>query len=220
MLIDLLRHGEPVGGARYRGSTDDKLSEKGWQQMQAALITDNFAHNVIPNNVTHDSQPPWTHIISSPLRRCAAFAQRLSASMALPLHIEPRFAEIHFGDWEGLSSAQIMRQDSHRLSQYWADPSRFTPPNGETLKTFRARVANAWSDLNKGGSQTPRIPAACKHLLIITHGGVLRMVLSDILQTPHNALFNIDVPYTCLSRIELANNKKTSQLIFHNGTLT
>jgi len=28
--IDLLRHGEPVGGKRYRGQIDDPLSEKGW----------------------------------------------------------------------------------------------------------------------------------------------------------------------------------------------
>ena len=32
--IDLIRHGEPVGGRRYRGGRmDDPLSEKGWAQM-------------------------------------------------------------------------------------------------------------------------------------------------------------------------------------------
>jgi len=60
--IDLLRHGEPVGGRRYRGQTDDPLSEKGWQQMRAAVL---------------DVQG-WDVIYSSPLRRCAEFAQELS----------------------------------------------------------------------------------------------------------------------------------------------
>ena len=32
--IDLIRHGEPVGGRRYRGQIDDPLSEKGWKQMR------------------------------------------------------------------------------------------------------------------------------------------------------------------------------------------
>ena len=32
-VIDLIRHGEPVGGRRYRGHIDDPLSERGWQQM-------------------------------------------------------------------------------------------------------------------------------------------------------------------------------------------
>ena len=35
--IDLLRHGEPLGGGRYRGQMDDALSEKGWQQMWQAV---------------------------------------------------------------------------------------------------------------------------------------------------------------------------------------
>ena len=52
--IDIIRHGEPEGGRRYRGhSIDDPLSKTGWQQMW----------NAIPEN------PPWDHIISSPLLR-------------------------------------------------------------------------------------------------------------------------------------------------------
>ena len=35
--IDLIRHGEPVGGRKYRGQTDDPLSEKGWEQMWKAV---------------------------------------------------------------------------------------------------------------------------------------------------------------------------------------
>ena len=35
--LDLMRHGEPVGGRRYRGRTDDPLSEKGWNQMWTAV---------------------------------------------------------------------------------------------------------------------------------------------------------------------------------------
>ena len=53
-LIDIIRHGEPVGGKRYRGQIDDPLSEKGWQQMRDAVA----GHN------------PWDVIISSPLARC------------------------------------------------------------------------------------------------------------------------------------------------------
>ena len=37
--IDLIRHGEPVGGKKFRGSTDDPLSELGWQQMTAAVAS-------------------------------------------------------------------------------------------------------------------------------------------------------------------------------------
>ena len=37
--IDLIRHGEPVGGSKYRGQTDDPLSEKGWAQIARPSAT-------------------------------------------------------------------------------------------------------------------------------------------------------------------------------------
>ncbi len=60
--VDLLRHGEPEGGNKYRGALDDPLSELGWAQMRAAT----------------GDRCPWQAIVSSPLRRCAAFARELA----------------------------------------------------------------------------------------------------------------------------------------------
>ena len=57
--VDLLRHGEPVGGSRYRGQVDDALSEKGWQQMWQAVA----------------GRGDWQQIITSPLQRCQAFIE-------------------------------------------------------------------------------------------------------------------------------------------------
>jgi len=196
MFIDILRHGEPVGGARYRGRTDDPLSESGRQQLADVL------------------QPklPWTHIISSPLLRCAGFAKKLSIDHPLPLHIEPRLMEIDFGDWEGLSSKQIMQHDACRLKKYWNDPENNTPPNGESLADFETRVLSAWNELATHAEK--------KHLLIVTHGGVLRIILSHVLTLPRTALFNINVPYACLSRFELTTPTTQAQLTFHNGKLS
>ena len=59
--IDFLRHGEVTGGSYYRGSTDDQLTQSGWQQM----------------NSTVENQS-WNHIISSPLHRCLDFAQDMN----------------------------------------------------------------------------------------------------------------------------------------------
>ena len=72
--IDLLRHGEPVGGRRYRGQIDDPLSDTGWQQMRAALA----------------DRRDWDIIYTSPLRRCAEFAGELAARHGLPLASDPR----------------------------------------------------------------------------------------------------------------------------------
>ena len=57
-VVDLLRHGEPDGGQKFRGSVDDPLNVRGWEQMRTAV----------------GNYREWEVIISSPLIRCAAFA--------------------------------------------------------------------------------------------------------------------------------------------------
>jgi alpha-ribazole phosphatase len=63
-----------------------------------------------------------------PLSRCHHFAKLLSSELQLTLVTTPAFQEIDFGDWEGKTAEQI---DAQLLSQFYADPVNFSPPNGE-----------------------------------------------------------------------------------------
>ena len=129
--IDLIRHGEPVGGSKYRGQTDDPLSEKGWAQMRAAV----------------GDHRPWEAILTSPLARCRAFAEKLAARLALPLEMDARLMEVGFGEWEGRTVEELLATDSERLARFWSDPMRHAPPGGETLTAFRGRILAAWEDI-------------------------------------------------------------------------
>jgi len=100
--IDLMRHGEPVGGRKYRGQLDDPLSEKGWQQMRAAV----------------GEHSPWQHIVSSPLQRCQAFALEMARSQNLPLSFDARFMEVKFGVWEGKTAEQLRAQDPQVIERF------------------------------------------------------------------------------------------------------
>ena len=99
ILIDLMRHGEPVGGRRYRGQTDDPLSEKGWRQMWDAA---------------GDFQG-WQHVITSPLQRCAAFAEALGEKLGIGVTHDERLKEAAFGAWEGKTAEEICSDDGHSL---------------------------------------------------------------------------------------------------------
>jgi len=105
--LDLLRHGEPLGGRRYRGAIDDPLSERGWQQMRDATAM----------------PAAWQGIISSPLTRCAAFATELADRLELPLSIDPRLQEVGFGSWEGQTGEQLRATDPQILQRFFATPT-------------------------------------------------------------------------------------------------
>jgi alpha-ribazole phosphatase/probable phosphoglycerate mutase len=196
-LIDLMRHGEPVGGSRYRGQIDDPLSATGWEQMRQAI----------------GSHRPWEVILSSPLSRCLAFAEELSERLGVPLESDPRLQEIGFGAWQGKTQDEISQYDPGLLQRFYRDPMNNHPDGAEGLAEFRTRVVTAWNDiLNRH---------AGKHLLVICHAGIIRMVLAHILDVPLCNLFRIKVANAGITRIECLEQGEQflGQLIFHGGSL-
>jgi alpha-ribazole phosphatase/probable phosphoglycerate mutase len=195
--IDLMRHGEPVGGRRYRGQTDDPLSEKGWGQMRAAV----------------GEHKPWQHIVSSPLSRCHAFATELSQKHDLPLSIDARFMEVRFGEWEGQTAEQLEARDPDIIARFRRDPIGQRPAGAEPLEAFLVRVAAAWSDM--------LATHAGKHVLLVCHAGVIRMTLAHVLGVPLARTYFIDVPSAGLTRITVDGEglDAVAQLRFHAGKL-
>ena len=196
-LVDLMRHGEPVGGSRYRGQMDDPLSSTGWAQMRAAV----------------GQHRPWDVILSSPLSRCLDFAQELAANSRLPLEIDERLMEIGFGVWQGKTHDEVTQFDPGLQQRFYRDPMNHRPEGAEGLAEFRSRVVSAWNDiLNRH---------AGRHILMVCHAGVIRMVLAHILDIPLSNLFRIKVGNASLTRIECAEQGEEflGQLVFHGGAL-
>lgn len=194
--IDLLRHGACEGGEIFRGSTDVALTEQGWSQMRHAVM----------------GESGWSRIVSSSLQRCAQFAGQLAEQRNLPLQVEPNLREIHFGDWERRKHADVERESGAMLKQFWADPLHVTPPNGEAMTVFRERVMLAAQELLAAH--------AGQHLLLVTHGAVIRVLLCEWLQLSYDAFSNIAVPYASFSRLRLYQHTDRSpwmQLCLHRG---
>ena len=175
--IELLRHGEPVGGSRYRGQLDDALSEKGWEQMWRAIGPD----------------PEWQQIVTSPLLRCRAFANALGERVGLPVQPEPRFREIGFGDWEGKTRDELERLIPGQVVRFYQDPVNHRPPGAEPLDAFCARVHAGFTDLVER--------YAGQSLLVVAHAGVIRAILAQVLGMPAAGMYRIHVANAARSRI-------------------
>ena len=187
-VIDFLRHGECEGGDIFRGSgTDVSLTDLGWQQMVEAVRGRSTGCFI------------WSKVISSPLIRCRQFAQNYAASMNIPLEVNPDLREVHFGVWEGRPISDIWQQSPELATAYFNNPQKFTPVGGEPIEEVRQRLETFWDE----------IIARCKgqNILLIQHGGTIRLLLTLLLKLPIPAMNQFEVPYASLTRIK----------VFHQG---
>ena len=195
-LFDLIRHGEPAGGHMYRGHKDDPLSELGWQQMRDAIQVDD----------------QWDHILTSPLLRCREFAAELSKQQHIPLTVAHDFKEISFGDWEGKTREQVAQEYGDHQANFWRDAENHPPVNGETIQDFHQRIGDAWA-LWQQALQGQRV-------LLVCHGGVIRMVLSHVLGlSPGKAMAGFQVPFACRSQVRIDDTEHGTLrcLVRHGG---
>lgn len=175
--IDLIRHGEPEGGNVFRGRIDPALTSQGrWQFEQRLQLI----------------EPGWTRVISSPLSRCRVSAEVLAARLGLPLEIDPRWIEIDYGEWEDCLISDILREHADEARRLWKDPLNFRAPGGESVLEMQARVIEGWQSL------LSRYEG--EHLLVVAHGGVMRVLAQHLLQLAPDAMSRLAIPFAGLMR--------------------
>ncbi|WP_298613534.1 histidine phosphatase family protein [uncultured Thiothrix sp.] len=181
--IDVLRHGRVLTPNLFCAPSTEPLSETGWQQLVAA---------------TTEYKPD--QILSSPSLRCAQFAKNFSEKCTAPLQLEPRIQEMNFGSWIGKSSQAIWEMDQAGLQQLWSDPLSFTAPQGESMQAFIQRVTEAWAEFTQ--------LYVGQRVLLITHGGVIRVLLARTL----------GIGYAQTLRFELAYGQAVRFRVYADGT--
>lgn len=167
LKIDLLRHGESELSHTLRGSLDDALTAKGWQQMLSS----------VDQSQTLPQQ--WNVVFSSPLQRCSMFAEYFVKERDIPLILDKNLQEMHFGDWEGQLIQQLYEQFPETLAGFWQKPTQTTLPNAETMHQFHLRVSTAITNIQQQMQLN-----GWQSALVITHGGVIKLLKCMVLQQP------------------------------------
>ncbi len=162
----LVRHGQASANVelRYLGHRDDPLSEHGaWQALQLGQALASL---------------PIEGVYTSPLRRAADTAGQIGRAHQLPVQVDERLLEAGFGDWEGLTRAEVLArssQDSALLAAWESDPGA-APPGGESLQAVQARVLAFVEE------------AAARHsgagLVLVSHVGPIKAILCAAMQVP------------------------------------
>lgn len=175
MWIYLMRHAQTQGNlARV-------------VQLPETLLTD-LGHKQAAELATAYSNKQITEIMCSDYIRTQHSAMPVAESIGIPLSLTPTLRERNFGDLRGLS------HDDIKEDFMGAD---YAPKNGETYPQFVERVKRAWADIIAAASNQ----AENEHLMVMTHGLVVRCILTEILKLSAEQLANVDVGNTCVTQI-------------------
>jgi alpha-ribazole phosphatase len=196
----LIRHGEPAEEARHRcyGSLDVGLSEKGRAQMAE------IAQYLKPESLAA--------IYTSPSSRALDSARILAAGQSCPFEIVQDLREIDFGDFEGLSYDEIAARYPELYRQWMEKPTEVQFPNGESFSEMRDRILRAFD-----GIQSER---RGQTFVIVSHGGVNRVLVARALQMPDSALFRLAQDYAAINLLTITHGLPSLQLLNHRPKST
>jgi len=190
-----IRHGETAWTKqrRYQGSTDTQLNAIGKKQMQ------NFV-SAIKRYKPHA-------IFSSSLTRCRESAEILSKPLKKKLVIDARLNEMNFGSWEGKTAHELIAEKSKSYDQ-WIRGKLMTPQNGESVLSIQKRIQLFTKHCLKKYDN--------KRIIIVTHGGSIRMFFIELLKFPMRACFQFRIDPGSMTII--GKYQHSTQLILLNST--
>jgi ribonuclease H / adenosylcobalamin/alpha-ribazole phosphatase len=180
----LLRHGATAYTAEKRfsgsGGADPWLSPEGEAQARAV------AAEIIRRR-------PIDAVVSSPLHRARQTANLVAEALGLPVREVETLRECAFGEWEGLTFAEVQQLWPEELSAWLADTS-VAPPGGESFDAVAARVRRARDQL------LARHPG--RTVLAVSHVTPIKLLVRDALAAPLSALYRMELSPASLTEID------------------
>jgi len=189
----LARHGQTAWNAerRYQGQRDVPLDQEG------RLQADALARRL--------SDEPIDAIYASDLQRAWETAEAIAGLHGLAVQPEPRLREIAFGDWEGLTTGEIEEASPGSIVAWRDDPRHSPPPGGECLDQVMGRVGAAVADIAADHQD--------ETVLVVAHGGTLRVLLCLALDLPPEALWRFRFDAASLSQVDLYESGSTLSIL-------
>jgi broad specificity phosphatase PhoE len=178
----LVRHGVTDWNreGRWQGRLDPPLSDDGRREGR-----------LVAARIAADDQLRPARIISSTLGRASQTAAFIGEAMAVAVEPDPRLMEIGAGEWEGHTHDELEAIDGERYRAWRTASSGVRPPGGEPIEDAVARVRQLLSDLGQGSGPWP--------ILLVSHGGILRILASVLFELPGNWMWSLDVDNASVS---------------------
>lgn len=178
--IYLLRHGETGLNRKrvYFGHLNSSMTELGRESIQ------HLAKNFFG---------PLDMIVSSDLSRCTESATFFNHSKKIKVCFDEQLRELDFGIFEGRTYESLIEEFPKEAEQFFSGDYDYVIPEGESVKMLFDRTFKAFEEIVAKYSG--------KRILLSTHGGPIRAILSHYLCGDEKAYWKFAVNHASLTKL-------------------
>ena len=184
--IYLIRHGEIVSSSprRFIGQSDLEMTAHGHKQIEC------LASYLMGFSIER--------VVSSPLLRCRQSACIIGTAVDCIPAVVDELSEIALGAWEGLTVADVQKQYPGEYDARGKDMTEYRPPEGESFTDLFERAWPAFVKVMAAGNE---------RTAVVTHAGVIRVLLCHLLGMPLANLFRLEQSYGCINVVHVDKGK-------------
>jgi len=175
---------------KYLGKTDVALSRKGIKQSEI------ISHYLKGKKITA--------VYSSGLKRAYQTASIIAEKHSLKVKKDERLDEIDFGDWEGMTFSQVQKKYPRLAKKYISVPLDTKIPKGESFFKFKSRINRSLKEILNKAKGT---------VVIVSHGGVNRVIFCDLLKIPFSHFWQIKQDLGAINIIEVYGKNNIASLV-------
>jgi alpha-ribazole phosphatase len=141
----------------------------------------------------HDAVWLVSHLKRTHQTASAILAARVMETVPAPI-ITSELAEQHFGDWQGLTYAELEAKRGGVYHRFWHSPATERPPGGESFEDVVARVGGAMARINA--------EHAGRDVVAVVHGGTIRAALAVALGIDAERVLGFAVDTCSVTRMD------------------
>lgn len=194
MNVYLIRHGQTKWNveSRIQGFRDIELDDIGFKQSQEV--------------VEKLKQIPIDIVYSSPLIRARVLSEMISKQHHVTLRLDDRWKELHAGDFEGWTWAEVEKHHLGVLKAIKQSNYTIPLPNGESLAQLQKRAVEGFQEVLFHPHQ---------NVVIVSHGGTIKALLCALLDVSLDQRDHFLIENGSIVRITQDNNRWILESIVH-----
>jgi broad specificity phosphatase PhoE len=191
----LVRHGEVEEAYQrvFGGRIDMNLSPRGHEQ--AAALATWLANQQLDA------------VYASPMKRVQQTLKPFAAGNGWSERavVLDALREIDFGDWTGLSWESVQQKFGVSAFQWLTELERGGIANAENTRSYCGRVQSCVNDMLQ--------KHAGKNVAVFCHGGIIRTILSFLLDVPLPKMAGFEIDYASVTTVAVLPHKKEVQFL-------